>query len=495
MRRHLKFAALAVGLFVAPSSWAQAPSGCIIACNATNSTCKATVLPAWRVCMTNSEVSCKTMPASDRRRCTQNASMDCSAKGTPVVEACEAAFSTCVDACMAAEKKPDTAAVATPSDDKALMQAVCGNTALQAEFLKKVEAARGKHEREIAAFEIEEGCAVKAMPPTPQHDTADMADDRTHLGPVNSAHYSSDGKTVVSGGDDGTVRFWDVETGKQLRSFKIAPPPPPNARFPRNAVRSVRLIGDGSRVAVASDNSNVALVDALTGKTIAELPQGPEIGSQWRVAPQLAVSSNDLLWMASTRSRVEEVWGYDLKTGAIRHRLGGHGRGAKAVTVSNSAGIIATGAYEQVMLWRADTGQLIGVIKRAGSETADAIAFSRDGRQIAIAFGPNVEVYDVANKSLIRAVKVHPLYSASEVAFTADGKGLLTCRAYPMLWDIATGQIVRRFGPFLDVCESLDVSPDGKFLVTTARASDVRIWDIASGTFYRRLGQMGKPWQ
>ena len=47
---------------------------------------------------------------------------------------------------------------------------------------------------------------------------------------------------------------------------------------------------------------------------------------------------------------------------------------------------------------------------------------------------------------------------------------------------------MRHFGPFRELCHSVDLSPDGRFAVTTSMGSDLRIWEIATGTFYRRLG-------
>jgi WD40 repeat protein len=62
-----------------------------------------------------------------------------------------------------------------------------------------------------------------------------------------------------------------------------------------------------------------------------------------------------------------------------------------------------------------------------------------------------------------------------------------------MLFDIASGTRVHHFGPFLDLCHSVDVSPDGKYLATGHIGSDARIWEVETGTFYRRLGKNVHP--
>jgi WD40 repeat protein len=41
-----------------------------------------------------------------------------------------------------------------------------------------------------------------------------------HLGAVNRAYFSPDGKTVASDSDDSMVKLWDVQTGKERATLK-----------------------------------------------------------------------------------------------------------------------------------------------------------------------------------------------------------------------------------------------------------------------------------
>lgn len=40
---------------------------------------------------------------------------------------------------------------------------------------------------------------------------------------VRAVAFSADSRTVVSGGDDGVLRWWDVATGQSLRTFSAGP--------------------------------------------------------------------------------------------------------------------------------------------------------------------------------------------------------------------------------------------------------------------------------
>ena len=43
---------------------------------------------------------------------------------------------------------------------------------------------------------------------------------RAHNGWVRSLVVSPDGKVLVSAGDDSTIRFWDIATGRNFRTDK-----------------------------------------------------------------------------------------------------------------------------------------------------------------------------------------------------------------------------------------------------------------------------------
>jgi hypothetical protein len=109
------------------------------------------------------------------------------------------------------------------------------------------------------------------------------------------------------------------------------------------------------------------------------------------------------------------------------------------------------------------------------------LAVSPDGRRVAIGRGSEVSVCDPYNgKELARLTLSN---FALSLAFSPDGRWLATMTVHPSrvtLWDAATGGQVRVFKAFRTRAESLQFSPDSRFL-TAAADGTIRLWEVETG--------------
>ncbi|MBQ2387231.1 MAG: hypothetical protein II300_08135, partial [Bacteroidales bacterium] len=66
---------------------------------------------------------------------------------------------------------------------------------------------------------------------------------------VNSVAYSPDGTKIISGSDDGTIKIWDANTGKYLKTLEGH----------SDWVNSVAYSPDGTKIISGSDDGTIKI--------------------------------------------------------------------------------------------------------------------------------------------------------------------------------------------------------------------------------------------
>jgi WD40 repeat protein len=207
-----------------------------------------------------------------------------------------------------------------------------------------------------------------------------------HISFVNSAAFSPDGKRIVSGSDDHTVRVWDAQTGQQILSF------PGHIK----RVNTVAFSPNGKRIVSGGDDKEVKVWNAQTGQELLSFP-----GHKWDV--RAVAFSPDGKRIASggegdgfclglfTRGEVR-VW--DAETGQESLLLLGHKGTVRSVAFSPDGKRIVSGGEDRtVRLWDAQTG--VETLTLEGHLAAvTSVAFSPDGQRIASACCRQLKVWD-----------------------------------------------------------------------------------------------------
>lgn len=157
--------------------------------------------------------------------------------------------------------------------------------------------------------------------------------------------------------------------------------------------------------------------------------------------------------------------------------------------------MLALAGFQQVRLVDPSTKSLIADLT-GEADTVRAVAFSRDGRFLAAAGGlpaqsGEVKVWDVANRKLVQTIRGHAdcIYA---VAFSPDSQSIATASYDKLikLWEIASGREIRTFKDHIDAIYALAWTPDGKRLVSGAADRTIKIWNAGTG---ERLYTLSEP--
>jgi photosystem II stability/assembly factor-like uncharacterized protein len=108
-----------------------------------------------------------------------------------------------------------------------------------------------------------------------------------------------------------------------------------------------------------------------------------------------------------------------------------------------------------------------------------ALAFSSDGKTLAVGFSNEVRVWDVPSRQLLDTITPNiPARRITGLAFAPDGQTLAmgTASRVLLLWDAKKKQ--SQVISYMPV-DSMAFSPDGKLLATAARGSPAVLWDTS----------------
>jgi WD40 repeat protein/serine/threonine protein kinase len=301
-----------------------------------------------------------------------------------------------------------------------------------------------------------------------------------HDAAVLSAAVSPDGQRIASGSQDGTIKVWDVATGRDLAGLVAH----------EGQVAGVAFNSDGQRLATGSWDGTVKLwdVQALVNHRSAS-PLRILKGHTGRV--NYVAFSPDGRNLASTSAgigqNVGEIKIWDAATGADVGTLASPEGNVYCVAFSPDGEQLASaGADKSVRLWNVHTGQEQQIF-RGHTEVVWAVAFSPDGQRLASGGGQafdslegELKIWDLQTGQEVSALRGHT-GTVLSVAFSPDGTRLASGSADQTvkLWDAATGhETLTLRGHFASV-RTVTFSPDGRRLISACHDGTVRIWDAA----------------
>jgi WD40 repeat protein len=280
-----------------------------------------------------------------------------------------------------------------------------------------------------------------------------------HTGPVYSVAFSADGRKLVSGGADGSVRWWDAKTGKEQRRFDGHNGP----------VWTVAVSPTGQRIMSGGFDRTIRLWDPVSGK------ESKQLAGHDDYVRSVAFSGDGRVALSGGDDRLVKVW--DPITGTVRICRGhDHFVFGMAITRDGKRGLSAS-LDKTVRYWDLESGDPILVLT-GHTDTVLAVAFSPDGRRaLSGSTDKTVRVWDLKTGSVLHTLKGHGGYVHS-VAFSPDGRRALSAgqdgKLY--LWDVDTGKLLRTLEGHSGAVWSVAFSQDGRFAASAGNDGTVRLW-------------------
>ncbi len=165
----------------------------------------------------------------------------------------------------------------------------------------------------------------------------------------------------------------------------------------------------------------------------------------------------------------------------------------ESLAYSPDGKLIASGSFQEVVLWDAQTGQVRHKLTGFDDRVV-TLAFSKDGKLLATGGGPpsedgEVRLYEAATGKLVLDLKNGHSDTVFGVCFSADGKLLATCSAdkFVKTWEVPSGKAVKSFEGHTHHVLDVGWKSDGKLLASAGADNVVKVWDFATGEQVRTI--------
>ncbi len=318
---------------------------------------------------------------------------------------------------------------------------------------------------------------------------------KAHTHYIETLTFSKDGKKMVSGSRDGTIR---VGSAKSLLTTKLY-------REQSGWITTIALNSDGTRFVSGSTDGTLL---EWNGLLTSNQGQVRTLARHGDFGDTLVYASNGNVIASGSNGGDIYLWQFD--NGKYQMKVfTGHTDDVSGVAFSPDGKLLVSGSHDRTMrVWDVETGFNLHTFVRSIGYITD-VAFSPNGEMVAYVSqfqGSTIGIYDAKLGEQINvfdawtlpplSASPWPIFlplnhtrSVSNIEFSPDSKTIATC-SYDdtvRLWDVETGKHKHVFRGHTDTVYDIAYSPDGKTIASGSADMTIRLWDIPSGTILRTL--------
>jgi WD40 repeat protein len=346
---------------------------------------------------------------------------------------------------------------------------------------RRLLASSGFNDGAIKLWDVEKGRQLRTLP-------GHTGSGNAFYGGVTAIAFSSDGRMLASGGADNTIKLWDVTTGRELHKMSASG----GSLVSTTGIASLAFSPDGRMLLSAHGDGN-RLWDVATGQELRTLTSDASLMS---VSGGAAFNADGKEVAALAYGQGVQVKFWDAASGRELRTAELSGQpllinGSPFSTDAAGHLLVTTKDEEKLKLWDV-TSQGKPRILSTASGTNTFVKLSPDARLFALANGNTVQLREIETGRELRTLNVPhtldvPMDGVYGLDWSPDGRTLATggTDGQIRLWEVATGREARDLVGHSNPAFGVAFSPDG----TRLFSGDKTIWETTTGRGLRALAR------
>ncbi|MDK9699912.1 MAG: ADP-ribosylation factor-like protein, partial [bacterium] len=271
-----------------------------------------------------------------------------------------------------------------------------------------------------------------------------------------------DGKRIVSGSGDNTLKVWDSKSYQLLATL--------NGHT--DYVRCVEITPDGKRIVSGSDDKTLKVWDCESFQLHTTLKGH----TKWVRCVEITPDGKRIV--SGSEDQTIKVW--DSQTYQLLTTLEGHTNTVRFVPITPDGKRIVSGSSDYtVKVWDSETYQLLKTLK-GHTKRVWGVAITPDGKRIVSGSADyTIKVWDSETYQLLTTLEGHTS-DVNCVSITPDGKHIVSGSDDHTIkiWDSETYQLLATLEGHILRVWSVAITPDGKQIVSGSSDNTIKVWDF-----------------
>lgn len=285
---------------------------------------------------------------------------------------------------------------------------------------------------------------------------------------VYTVAISPDGKTLVNGSDDKTIKFWDFQTKELLDTIQE-----------NNQIRSIAISPNGQTLVSGSKNGTVKVWDFKTRK-----PKKAFQGHR-KIIRSMIISNDGKTLVTGSSDKTIKIW--NLQTGELKQEFTNHKSSILSLALSPDEKTLISGSFDgKIKIYNLETGKLENQLLKL-NQWITSLAITQDGKKL-ISGSANksgdgsIQIWNLETvDSSKEPITINHESSIYSLTITQDDKNLITGSSDGSIkiLDLQTKEIEENVvQKHKRPVNSLVISPNGKSLISGNGYCKVNIWQI-----------------